>query len=77
MISRALAPADVHTSRNSDPASIELRARTFFISTKAAQGKAILQTDRMANLLMDVLRSYTLAGAFRIHEFVVMPLRRS
>jgi putative transposase len=27
----------------------------------------------MANLLMDVLRSYTLAGAFRVHEFVVMP----
>ena len=60
-------------SRNSDPSSIELTSRTFFVSTRASQGRAILQTDRMANLLMDVLRSYTLAGAFRVHEFVVMP----
>jgi putative transposase len=60
-------------SRNSDPDSIELTARTFFVSTRAAQGKAILQTDRIANLLVEVLRSYTLARAFRVHKFVIMP----
>lgn len=27
----------------------------------------------MANLLVDVIRSDTLAGAFLVHEFVVMP----
>lgn len=60
-------------SRNSGPASIQLSSRTFFVSTRASQGRAILQSDRMANLLIDVIRSYTLAGAFLVHEFVVMP----
>jgi len=26
----------------------------------------------MANLMIDVLRSYTLAGKFRVHDFVIM-----
>ena len=58
-------------SRNSAPDSVELDARTFFTSTKTVQGKAILQTERMAMLLIEVLRSY--ATKFKIHEFVVMP----
>jgi len=32
----------------------------------------LLQTERMANLLIDVLRVYTTSGKFKVHEFVVM-----
>ena len=32
-----------------------------------------MQTERMATLLIDVLRTYTLAGRFKVHDFVVMP----
>ena len=58
-------------SRNSNPGSVELSSRTFFTSTKTADGRNILQSERMANLLIDVLRSY--ATKFKIHEFVIMP----
>ncbi|MFZ0704889.1 MAG: transposase [Candidatus Korobacteraceae bacterium] len=46
--------------------------RTFFVTTRTAEGKSILQTDRMADLFADVLRSYIRAGKFRVHDFVVM-----
>lgn len=32
----------------------------------------LLQTERMANLFIDVLRIYTLRGKFKVREFVVM-----
>ena len=32
----------------------------------------MLQTDRMATLFLDVLRSYVSAGRFRVNDFVVM-----
>lgn len=32
----------------------------------------MLQTDAMANLLIDVLRQNTAAGKFTVHEFVIM-----
>jgi putative transposase len=32
----------------------------------------LLQTERMANLFIDVLRIYTLSGKFKVREFVVM-----
>jgi len=32
----------------------------------------VLQTDRMASLFLDVLRSYVSAGRFRVNDFVVM-----
>jgi len=32
-----------------------------------------LQSDRMAGLLIDVLRSYSASGKFTVHDFVVMP----
>jgi len=32
-----------------------------------------LQTERMATLFIDVLRSYMRAKKFKVHEFVVMP----
>ena len=36
-------------------------------------GRALLQSERNATLLIDVLRSYVAARKFRLHDFVVMP----
>lgn len=60
-------------SRNSKPESARNSVRTFFVSSKTNGGKALLQTEQMANLFIDVLRSYHRAGKFKVHEFVVMP----
>jgi REP-associated tyrosine transposase len=60
-------------SRPSNPQSSKAEFRTFFVTTRTAGGKPILQTDRMAALFVEVLRCYMRAGQFRVHEFVVMP----
>ncbi|PWU01426.1 MAG: hypothetical protein C5B51_22800 [Terriglobia bacterium] len=60
-------------SRNADPSGIRSPARTFFATTKTSQGRPLLQSERNATLLIDVLRSYMAAGKFQIHDFVVMP----
>ena len=36
-------------------------------------GRALLQSERNAMLLIEVLRSNVAAGKFRVHDFVVMP----
>lgn len=36
-------------------------------------GRALLQSERNATLLVDVMRSYVAAGKFRLHDFVIMP----
>jgi putative transposase len=59
-------------SRPSDPHNSNGQLRTFFVSTSTAERRPILQTDRMANLLIDVLRTYATAGQFKVHDFVVM-----
>jgi putative transposase len=59
-------------SRPSDPQNAKAEFRTFFVTTRTAGGKAILQTDRMAALFVDVLRCYMRAGKFKVHDFVVM-----
>lgn len=60
-------------SRHSNPAAAQAGLRTFFVTSRAAEGKALLQTDRMATLFIDVLHSYVAARKFVIHDFVVMP----
>ena len=42
------------------------------MSSRTYGGQYVLQTDRMATLFLDVLRSHVAAGRFRIHDFVVM-----
>jgi len=69
----ALAPAMARPDRNSAPESILNPARTFFATTKTAMGKRLLQSDRNAGLLIDVLRSLVAEGMFELHDFVVMP----
>jgi len=48
------------------------KPRIYFVTSKTAQGKCLLQSKQMANLLIDVLRQYNSAGKFTVHEFVVM-----
>ena len=61
-----------HPAKNADPANIEAKSRTFFVTSRTCRGRSILQTERMAALLIDVLRTYAAAGGFRLHEFVIM-----
>jgi putative transposase len=60
-------------SRPSDPANTTGESRTFFVTTRTAGGRSLFQTTRMAELLIDVLRSCVKAGRFTVHDFVVMP----
>jgi putative transposase len=58
--------------RKSASGAVPSGKRTYFVSSKTAQGRMVLQTERMANLFIDVLRTYTLSGKFKVHEFAVM-----
>jgi len=60
-------------ARNASPDAIVRSARTFFATTKTSQGRPLLQSERNATLMIDVLRSYVGAGKFRLHDFVIMP----
>ncbi len=60
-------------ARNARPDKILSPTRTFFATTKTSQGRALLQSERNAALMIDVLRSYVATGKFRLHDFVVMP----
>jgi putative transposase len=60
-------------TRHANPSRILRPSRTFFVTTKTRMGRALLQSERNATLLIDVLRSYVAAGKFELHDFVVMP----
>ena len=60
-------------ARNALPDNILSSARTFFATTKTSQGRALLQSERNATLMIDVLGSYVTARKFRLHDFVIMP----
>lgn len=47
--------------------------RRFFATTKTHAGRRLLQSERNATLLIDVLRSYMAAGKFSVQDFVIMP----
>jgi putative transposase len=47
--------------------------RTFFVTSVSYGRKAILQSHRMAGLLIDVMQQNRKRGRFLLHEFVVMP----
>src|ERR1017187_7018359 len=46
-------------ARHALPGNILSSARTFFATTKTSQGRALLQSERNATLMIDVLRSYS------------------
>jgi putative transposase len=66
-------PCMSRPSRNSMPEDILNPRRTFFVTTKTSMGRRLLQSERNAELMIDVLRSLVREGAFDLHDFVVMP----
>ena len=62
-----------HPARNARPEAILGSSRVFFATTKTSMGRHLLQSERNAMLLIDVLRLNVAAGKFRLHEFVIMP----
>ena len=50
-----------------------MNEQTFFITANAYMKRNILQSARMAELLIDVLYNYRSRGKFLLHDFVVMP----
>jgi len=46
---------------------------TYFITANTFQKHSLFQSDRMAQLLMDVLLSYRSRQKYLLHEFVIMP----
>jgi putative transposase len=62
-----------HPSRNASPANVLNPSRTFFATTGTSMGRRLLQSERNASLLIDVLRSLATERKFELHDFVVMP----
>src|SRR6267154_5085447 len=57
--------------------AIPIRGNTglssYFITSATSQRKCLLQSDRMAGLLLDVLLHYRDESKYLLHEFVIMP----
>jgi putative transposase len=70
---RALAPEMARPGRNSSSESILCPACTFFATTKTSMGRQLMQSERNAGLLIDVIRSLVAERKFDLHDFVVMP----
>jgi putative transposase len=70
---RALAPAMAHPARNAASINILNPSRIFFSTTKTRMNTRLLQSERNASLLIDVLRSLVAEHHFKLHDFVVMP----
>jgi putative transposase len=62
-----------HPARNAASANILTPSRIFFATTKTFMGKRVLQSERNANLLIDVLRLLVAERNFHLHDFVIMP----
>jgi putative transposase len=60
-------------TRNAEHENIVRPSRTFFVTTKTNASTPLLQSDRNAALLVDVLRSCVAAKRFDLHDFVIMP----
>jgi putative transposase len=69
----ALAPAMSKPSRPTNPENATGCPRTFFITTRTAGGRSLFQTERMANALIEFLRSTMRLKKIVFHDFVVMP----
>ena len=60
-------------ARNAPSEAILSNERVFFATTKTSEARRILQPERNAMLLIEVLRSNMAAGKFQLHDFVIMP----
>jgi putative transposase len=63
----------VKLTRKSDRRNIVAGVRTFFAGSKTYMGRRFFAAQNEAELFIDVLRTNTVAGKFKLHEFVVMP----
>jgi putative transposase len=59
--------------RHSDPSRISAGARTFFVTSSTWGKRSLLQSERAASLLIEVLYEYRNQGKYLLHEFVIMP----
>jgi len=59
--------------RNARPWEILSSERTFFVTTKTTMGRRLLQSERNALLMVDVLRTHVAARKCELHDFVIMP----
>jgi putative transposase len=59
--------------RNAAPDQALRARRTFFVTTITNGGRRLLQSERNASLLIEVLRNCVAAREFELHDFVVMP----
>ena len=62
-----------HPARNATPANILNPSRIFFATTSTSMGKRLLQSERNAGLLIEVMRSLVAEHHFKLHDFVIMP----
>lgn len=60
-------------ARNSQPAAVVATERAFFVTSSTWGKQALLQSDRSAQLFLDVTYHYRSQGKFRLHDFVIMP----
>lgn len=47
-------------------------SRTYFVTARSWEGRAIFQSARIADLFMHTVFGYRAQGKYEIHEFVVM-----
>jgi putative transposase len=62
-----------HPARNAVSANILNPSRIFFATTGTSMGRRLVQSERNAELLIDVLRSLVAECKFELHDFVIMP----
>jgi putative transposase len=62
-----------HPARNACPEKVLSGARVFFVTTTTSMARRLLQSERNAMLLIDVLRANVAAGKFQMHDFVITP----
>lgn len=60
-------------SRRSSPEQVLSGDLTFFVTSACFGHRAILQSDRNAHLLQEVLQHYRRESKYRLHAFVIMP----
>jgi putative transposase len=62
-----------HPARNAAETNILNPSRIFFATTKTSMGKRLLQSERNAGLLIEILRELIAEHRFMLHDFVIMP----
>jgi putative transposase len=60
-------------ARNASSEDTLSSSRIFFATTKTSMGRSLLQSERNAVLLVDVLRACVVERRFLLHDFVIMP----